>query len=775
MTNIRFSENDRGLIAALERRNISSFDLLPHQDMREKLVDLVLHGLPPSMTGESATQFSELREKLVTIKVDDVKIVVFGGGTGLSNIIGGDSRQPNWADKPFAGLKIVFPRTKAVVCVTDDGGSTGELLKDIPVIGLGDIRHVLLSSIQNNLLESKYHLSPRQSGALVKEISQIFNFRFSERPASAKALIESCIADLSLLPEEMSQTLLNSIEFCLIDKACSQTFGRPHCLGNLLILSAIRQMVSEESFVDDKVVMDNHLADIVNDAISSFGELFGACADAVLPCTATPAQLRFKYSDGVEVTGEKKSSVAQRGAAVDRVIVDFCGNPLVSERIIDYIRDADILILAPGSLYSSIIPVMQVPGITEAVRANRQALKLLIGNLWVQEGETDKAISDSDRKFHVSDMIRAYEHNLPGGVDGLFDQILCLSMQDVPASVIQNYAVEGKNPIYLDRELIKNSGFEPIECGFFSKLAMLERGVIQHDPDVVAQTVKTLYLARDQFNNGSASGKSIASHVSENLQEKARLVPILSIKYGKIAKRLDQIEVNLDQCQSNSSSKEEIISILQDILWTHQDIPASHLDFFSGIMFVSKTKWRRDQRWDNVFSFFDPQDRLVKIREDRLQERNSFEVSFLIALGQALLGDYASTKIITPLLYEEKEIGAVYHLSLKAEQDRTCYFDDLELRNFLTLARMEEQSITHFTRTVNGKEGFTPPGLLMGLLYAWYLDNRFASHIEYKMSILKVRPTQLIPEQKKMRNRREQLIDFFRESVFGKEVVLLET
>ena len=95
------------------------------------------------------------------------------------------------------------------------------------------------------------------------------------------------------------------------------------------------------------------------------------------------------------------------------------------------------------------------------------------------------------------------------------------------------------------------------------------------------------------------------------------------------------------------------------------------------------------------------------------------------------------------------------------------------LKRFLSLARMIEQTPTHFTRVVNGGEGFTPPGLLMGLLYAWYLDNRFASHIEYKMSILKVRHTELIPEQKRMRNRREELIEFCRESVFGKEVALL--
>ncbi|MGI9535773.1 MAG: gluconeogenesis factor YvcK family protein, partial [Desulfocapsaceae bacterium] len=165
---------------------------------------------------------------------------------------------------------------------------------------------------------------------------------------------------------------------------------------------------------------------------------------------------------------------------------------------------------------------------------------------------------------------------------------------------------------------------------------------------------------------------------------------------------------------------------------------------------------------------------LIKIREDRIRSRNSLEVSFLIALGQALLGDYAASKLITPLLYEGKEIGAVYHLTLREEEERTCYFNDAELRNFLHLARMVEQTSTHLTRIVNGREGFTPPGLLLGLLYAWYLDNRFASHIEYKMSILQVRPTHLIPEQKKMRSRRERLIDFFRESVFGKEAVVLD-
>lgn len=770
----RFSENDRDLLTVLSTPNISSFDLLPHHDPREKLVDLVLNGVPGSLARESASTLGDLRERLVSADVKDVKVVVFGGGTGLSNLIGGDSRHKNWAEKPFDGLKRIFPLTRAIVCVTDDGGSTGELLKDAPVIGLGDIRHVLISSIQSRLLEQRYNLSRMKAASLVKEIAVIFNYRFAEKPESVETLLKSSGANLSQLPEVMGSALRAYLDYCLKDEVCSETLGRQHCLGNLLLLSAIRQVMTGEMTVDETMVLDRSSAEAVNHAVSSVGSLFGAGFDAVLPCTTTPAQLRFRYADGVEVTGEHKSSVAERSAAIDQVTVDFCGQPQVSDKMLAYIGEADVLIMAPGSLYSSIIPVMQVPGIADAVRENSTALKLLIANLWVQEGETDKAIVDPDRKFQVSDMIRAYHHNLPGGVDGLFDQILCLSMQEVPGSVIQNYAVEGKNPIYLDRELLKKRGFTPIECGFFSRAAMLERGVIQHDPHVVAQTVKTLFLANELYGDGKVTAQNRVVDPGVGLQSRSRLVPIPSNKYRKVRERLSAIGVDLQQCDSAGIKRAAIGSNLADIIWSHQDITVSHLDFIDGITFISENNWRRDQRWDNVFSFYDPEDRHIKIREDRLWLRKNLEVSFLIALGQALLGDYASSKLITPLLYEGREIGAVYHLSLKSEEQRNCYFNDRELRRFLKLSKMIEHTPTHFTRAVNGTEGFTPPGLLMGLMYAWYLDNRLSSHIEYKMTIFKIRPTELIPEQKKMRSRRAQLIDFFRESVFGKDFTALE-
>jgi hypothetical protein len=140
-----------------------------------------------------------------------------------------------------------------------------------------------------------------------------------------------------------------------------------------------------------------------------------------------------------------------------------------------------------------------------------------------------------------------------------------------------------------------------------------------------------------------------------------------------------------------------------------------------------------------------------------------------VALGQSLLGDYAESKKILKIDPGFPQLGKVYHLRVKSSENMACYFSQQNLAGFLKLSRMVQATDDpkHFTRVVNGNEGFTPPGLLFGLIYAWYLDNRFASNIEYKMAVIRIDRSDLIPEQVRMRNRRKKLTDFFREVVFG--------
>ncbi len=759
-------EKSKNLIEVLGNRRLAPLDLLAHRDLREKLVELVLSDSPRLVDLTSSLQFSELRHALIEAKTDHLQVVVFGGGTGLSNIIGGDCRQKGWTQQPFEGLKQVFPNTTSVVCVTDDGGSTGEVLKDVPVIGVGDIRHVLLSSIQSELIQKRYDLTTTEAVSLAGRLSQLFNFRYTGHPVSVAAFFSRAGVGPDAFPEPIRRYLEAGLHFCFEDPICQQTMARSHCLGNLLVLSAICRDFPAGLLAADPQAVVRSYGDRIYRGLETCAEILGAARRAVMPCTSTPARLRFLYGDGVEVTGEKKSGEARRGVPVERVCVDFCGQPYVPMSLVALIEAADILVMAPGSLYSSIIPVMQVPGIADAIRRNRRALKLLIANLWVQDGETDRSNLDPERKFHVSDMIRAYDRNLPGGVQGLFDQVLCLSLQDIPGSIIQNYAVEGKSPIYLDREVLLQQGFNVVECGFYSRSALHERRVIQHDPHVVAQTVKTLYLAEQLSGPVSRTGQP--AEKAEGIGCGGhRHVLFPSVKYRRIHDRLFALPIRQRPIDDESLDDKRVRGELVEIVWYHQDIPLVHLDTVRGITCVRPDEWRRDQRWDNVFSYYEPDDGHLYIRRDRLRDTRHLEVAFLIALGQSLLGTYAREKRIEPLYSDGVEIGRVYHLHLRKEAERTCYFNDDALREFLSLARMQEIDRHHFTRVINSGEGFTPPGLLMGLMYAWYLDNRLASHIEYKMSIIKIRQSDLIPEQIRMKQRRVHLTDFFRRSVFG--------
>ena len=758
-------------VAKLTKRSLSPLDLLPHSDLREKCIDLVFNGIPGSIDQVTAAYFHELRQHLVESRVDKTRVVVFGGGSGLSNIIGGDSRLKGWSREPFAGLKETFPLTRSIVCITDDGGSTGELIKDLPIIALGDLRHVLLSSVQLRLLQKKYSLTFRDAQKVVAGLSAIYNHRFQENEITQQKVTEIFSNYNALFPRDLDDYLVGIIDYLFSDKRLSDTLRRPHCLGNILLAASIYKHIDPD--LDNCALEEN--STIVSEAIykglMDFSEVIGANEHAVLPCSSTPAQLRIFYSNGVQATGEDKSSGANRGFPVERVTVDFCNTVTVHEQVYKDIESADIIILAPGSLYSSIIPIFQVPGVAEAVRQNKRAFKILISNLWVQAGETDIAMSDPERKFHVSDMIRAYERNIPGGTKDLFSDVLCLSLKDVPASILQNYALEGKIPIYLDKNIVRRQGFKPIECDIYSKKVLTESGFIQHDPVLVAQALKIIFVSNDLVGYSEYEDqKHVVGHMAAGTyQSDSQKTLYPSAKYRQLKQKVDELPITIKTSNNQKQLEESIRKRIVEVIWKHQDIPLSHFNYMKGVICVDKHKWRREQIWDRVFSFFDPEDSYIKIRADQVADFRSFETALLIALGQSLLGDYIENKYMENVDVDGISVGKIYHLFLRNPDEMVCHFTTEELDQYLRFARMipSDSLSNHYTRLINGNDGFTPPGMLMGLTYAWYLDNRLASHIEYKMAVMKVSKSDLIPEQLKMLARRNSLIHFFREVVFA--------
>lgn len=752
----------------LASTSFTPLDIVQGRNLPEKLVDLALHG-PPEGPPLPAAGLKQLAEAIHGQDVSGVRVVVFGGGTGMSTIIGGDSRSPAWMSSPFQGLKNIFPQIRAVVCVSDDGGSTGELLKHLPLFGIGDLRHVLLAAIQESLLRKRYNLDSQQALDTAAALFTLFNYRYRARPLSVDELLRRGGLELDVLPAAMADGILYLLRNLFSDSRLSKALSAPNCLGNLLIVSAIYSGCKDDN--------PRPSASAVRNGLLLLTDMLGVIEDGVMPCTLNPSSLKIHYTNGVVTTGEYKSSLSQRGYPVERVCVDFLGlKPQVLAQVLAAVQEADIIIFAPGSLYTSIVPVMQVPGLAEAVRANERAMKVLVANIWVQAGETDLTMDEPKRRFYVSDLIKAYNHNIVGGVHGLFQQILLLGLQDIPGSILQNYAVEGKVPIYLDRGRVWEMGFEPVEACIYAADELAEQR-LKHDPAALALAFKAMWAARGQLAADPADINRRPAEIKTEADSRQPAFPpgqpLDNISWFAEPDSRTSGAERESACERYSSINSRLTAWdveergrIAEIIWHHADIPAAHLDYTRGLRFIERRNWPRSQVWDKVYSFYNPEDGFLNIRRDIGPE--NFEVAFLVALGQSLLGNYAIRKDVEPLLAGREVVGKLFRLELRPAGERVGWFSDLELRSYLKLSRLRPSAVNPliFTRAINGEEGFTPPGLLFGLTYAWYIDNRFADHIEYKMAIVRAEVSDLVPEQVKTLARRRATIDFFREVVF---------
>lgn len=264
------------------------------------------------------------------------RVVVIGGGHGLATLI--------------RGLKIYTKNITAVVTVADDGGSSGELRKNMGVLPPGDIRNCLAALSDDEEL-----------------LTQLFQYRFSD----------------------------------------STGIGG-HSLGNLLItgLAEITGSFEEAIIESGKVlavqgsVLPSTLVDV------------HLCADIVVP----------EKTGRVKVKGE--SSISGTEGKVQRIWLEP-DNPPAYPPVIQAILNSDMVIVGPGSLYTSIIPNLLVPDIVEAIKASR-AMKIYICNLATQRGETDH--------YNSMDHISAIEKHVGGR---LFDLVLCNEARegDLPAGI----------------------------------------------------------------------------------------------------------------------------------------------------------------------------------------------------------------------------------------------------------------------------------------------------------------------------------------------------
>lgn len=680
------------------------------------------------------------------------RVVVIGGGTGLSTILGG----PDPDGFGIRGIMREFAHVQVGVCTTDDGGSTGQLVRRLPMIGIGDFRKVMLSMMDPARLARRY--GPGIPAAVL--LQRVFSYRFGDRAPTASEWANP----LRVLPAEEARSASPALRRSLAALAGKlptdlrkRMFVPGHCFGNLLMASAVfRAAGGRVERAPSAAALRRGLAEVASVLCVPPG--------TVHPATAVPGMLFYEYVNGVAATGQALAAQCRRGCAVRRVGIRFSARPAASPRLLAALREADLIVYAPGSLYSSILPVLLVPGVAETIRANRRAVKVLGANLWIQEGETDRSFREESRGFWVSELIEAYGRNVPGGIEGLFDAVLSASLDAVPASIIRNYALEDKHPIHLDRDRVAALGVLPVEASLFHRLHWRRDAMLHHDAARFAAAMRTLYeelAARPAAARRPAGkGKAVQPDATE---AHPRIRPAVTSGAPTAAARMEACREALGRIEVRPAS---LRSALEDFLWKHADIQAKHLAFVRRVQVVPASKWARSQEWDNVQGYYDPDTAAINLHEQALKTPQSLMANFAIALGESLLGRYIAEK-----RWIDDPAGAcrIYEIRLLPPEKRTGLLDARTLEDFLRLAQMRprEDDSLRWWRAVPHDSGFLPSGVFFGLCYAWYLDNRYTPSLSMEMEVLHWPPSRLLPYQNRSRTRHRVAVRFFRTRVFG--------
>ncbi len=754
-------------LETLTSQQLVYLDLIRRDTLLEKIVHLVLEG--KGQWDDASPTFSKLVQEIVHYATDGIKTVVFGGGAGLSSILSSvDLSCKVLDDTPAAGLAHMFPDLAVVVCTTDDGGSSGKILRSVPCIAVGDIRRAVLACTSARHLVQQYALSPDPIAMeiVIRFLHAVVNHRFKE-PSEYRFLwnpIDLVPKDQrDFIPRELIEYLSGLGRFCRTHPVLAGLDLKDQCLGNLWITAAIyRCMEKNRATKTSRGGTPGHRH--ILEGIDEFAAHLGAGHGRIFPASTSQGELRFLYSHGVVSCGEHKSSLRHSSFPVQHVWVTFIQRPHTPPALLRKIQQADLIILAPGSLYSSIIPIFQVTDITEAVRSNRQALKILGANFWAQRGETDISTRRFGKEYYVSELIEAYHSNIPGGIEGLVHKVVVTDLQSIPGDILRNYALEGKVPIYLDKQRVLEWGLEPVEAAVFSEDRLKNEKVIQHDAAKFSLVIKTLVVLQQLMPETAririaSQGITPPPLTVQVCQQRGFLCDYAA----RTSQKIDAMDI----------PSQELRSLLKAILWENREILPEHLSFFRGLKVISAGSWARSTEWDKILGYYDPEDEYIKIHESLLHGPQLRLVEdILIAMGESLLGNYVLWKRVKPLEQEGTYIGKVFELYLRTTRQRRCFLTDKDLAHYLTLAQLSNSSQDKhlFSMLINDNEAFTPPGLLFGLLYAWYLNNHLGGVIDYEMSLLKWNISELIPKQSMERTRRQNLIEFFRSRVFRQHI-----
>lgn len=304
------------------------------------------------------------------------KIVVVGGGTGLSVLL--------------RGLKEYTSNLTAIVTVADDGGGSGVLREDLNMLPPGDIRACILALANTE-----------------PNMEKLLEYRFEE-------------GDLK-----------------------GQNFG------NLFIAAM------------------NGIYGNFETAIRETSNVL-AVTGKVLPMTLEDVVIYAELENGSTIKGESEIPIKnlELSSKIERIYMEpKMSDPLVES--VEAIKEADIIVLGPGSLYTSVIPNLLVNNIIDTIHSAK-GKKVYITNVMTQPGETNE--------YTVLDHINGI---LAHSKEDFLDYVVA-NVEEIPVETLEEYISDGSEPVFLgknDEKTLNSKGIRLVK----GNLVEIKKDYIRHD------------------------------------------------------------------------------------------------------------------------------------------------------------------------------------------------------------------------------------------------------------------------------------------------------
>lgn len=239
------------------------------------------------------------------------------------------------------------------------------------------------------------------------------------------------------------------------------------CFGNLFI--AAMAGVSENFY----------------DAIRNMSKVL-AVKGKVLPVTLQDIHISAVLKDRTTIHGE--SEIGNRLATLDndiyKIIMEPSDAPPLSEAV-DELLAADIIVLGPGSLYTSVVPHLLFPQIREAI-VNSKAIKVYIANMMTQPSET----LDYNLTKHIDAILR---HCMVESTEGYIDYCI-VNNQNLDPDVLGEYLKTKSTMVEYSRDIIEKMGIKLIEAPL---ITINERGAVRHNHNLLAEIILHIWFNRN--------------------------------------------------------------------------------------------------------------------------------------------------------------------------------------------------------------------------------------------------------------------------------------